>query len=80
MDNELEIINDRLSDIINRLESLENKIDRLRHLICAAREEQLAIARELEERRARGLTGTAAIEHHNEWMRRYGLYHLIISL
>lgn len=34
---------------------------------------------ELEERLRLGLTGQAAIDHYNEWMRRYGMNHLIVK-
>lgn len=35
---------------------------------------------ELADRQRRGLVGDAAISHYNEWMHRYGMDHLMVTL
>ena len=40
---------------------------------------EAAVARqELADRQRKGLTGDAAITHYNEWMKRYGMEHLMV--
>ena len=40
-----------------------------------------AVARqELADRQRKGLTGDAAIAHYNEWMKRYGMEHLMVKV
>ncbi len=62
--------------MINELISIEQKI------IDIGKQMQLetkVCSMELQERLHLGLTGKAAIEHYNAWMKRYGLNHLIVE-
>lgn len=54
----------------------QSQLNRLRTRLRA--EEKILVA-ELNERRAHGLIGRAAIKHYNEYMRAHGLTHLIVN-
>lgn len=45
----------------------------------AIRNEGRVYQAELEERQRLGLHGAAAIEHYNNWMKRYGMTHLMVD-
>lgn len=66
----------QLEQICEDLQSISARLDALNIRMC--KEEQVCAA-ELNERRAKGLTGRAAIIHYNEYMRAHGLNHLIIK-
>ena len=66
---QLEQISDELQCISARLDAIN--VSMLR--------ETKVIEAELNERRAKGLTGRAAIIHYNEYMRAHGLLHLIVK-
>lgn len=66
----------QLEQICEDLQSISARLDALNLRMC--KEEQVCAA-ELNERRAKGLTGRAAIIHYNEYMRAHGLNHLIIK-
>ena len=66
----------QLQQICEDLQSISARLDALNLRMC--KEEQVCAA-ELNERRAKGLTGRAAIIHYNEYMRAHGLNHLIIK-
>ena len=63
-------------DTLNKLMSIEQQVIdigkkmQLETKVCGA---------ELEERLRLGLTGKAAIEHYNAWMKRYHMEHLIVE-
>ena len=42
------------------------------------RNEATVARQELADRQRKGLTGDAAIAHYNEWMKRYGMEHLMV--
>lgn len=44
------------------------------------RNEATVVRQELADRQRKGLTGDAAIAHYNEWMQRYGMEHLMVTL
>lgn len=63
-------------DILNELKSIEHDAIALG---AAIRNEGKVCREELEERLRLGLTGKAAIEHYNAWMKRYHMEHLIVE-
>lgn len=55
-------------------------IERQLHDIGAAIRYEGAVCRaELEERQRLQLHGAEAVGHYNDWMRRYGLTHLVVK-
>jgi len=61
---------------LNELRSIEQ------HIIDIGKQmqqETKVCGAELEERLRLGLTGKAAIDHYNTWMKRYHMEHLIIT-
>lgn len=66
----------QLQQICEDLHSISARLDALNLRMC--KEEQVCAA-ERAERLAKGLTGRAALIHYNEFMRAYGLNHLIIK-
>lgn len=65
-----------LEQICNELQDIDARLEALRERMC--KEEQILVA-ELNERRAKGLTGRDAIIHYNDYMRKHGLLHLIVK-
>lgn len=66
---QLEKICDELQGISARLDAINVRMFK----------ESKVIEAELNDRRAKGLTGRAAINHYNEYMRAHGLLHLIVK-
>lgn len=66
----------QFEQICNDLQDLDARLEALRERMC--KEEQILVA-ELNERRAKGLIGRAAITHYNEYMRAHGLNHLMVK-
>lgn len=66
----------QLEHICDELQGISARLDAIN--VRMFRETQVMEA-ELNERRAKGLTGRAAIIHYNEYMRAHGLLHLIVK-
>lgn len=67
---------DKINDIMERLHYICEELDNL----CAQMSrEEFVIERERADRLAHDLRGAAAIEHYNDYMRRYNMTHLIIE-
>ena len=60
------------------LKELKGIAKKLEDLNVQMNYEAKVYAAEREERERLGLTGDAAIEHYNEWMKRHGMEHLIV--
>ena len=60
---------DRLQEIESQMEAIGENIRKEEQVYCA----------ELEERQRLGLHGEAAIKHYNEWMKKYGMEHLMVK-
>ncbi len=61
---------------LKKLLSIESSMDAIGKNI---RRENEVYSAELAERLKLGLSGDAAIQHYNEWMCRFGMYHLIVK-
>lgn len=61
---------------LGRLHQIESQMEAIGENIH--KEEQVYRA-ELEERQRLGLHGEAAIKHYNEWMKKYGMEHLMVK-
>lgn len=66
---QLEQICDELQGISARLDAINFRMFR----------ESQVIEAELNERRAKGISGREAIIHYNDYMRKHGLLHLIVK-
>ena len=64
-------------NILAELNEIQRRLDTLRSQIY---NEHVIMQQELEERLELGLTGNDAIEHFNNWMKRYDMNHLIIEI
>ena len=60
------------------LKNLKDILKQLNDLNAQMNKEAKVFAAEQRERERLGLTGDAAIEHYNEWMKRYGMEHLMV--
>ena len=60
------------------LKELKGIAKKLEDLNAQMNYEAKVYAAEREERERLGLTGDAAVEHYNEWMKRYGMEHLMV--
>ena len=60
----------------DKLQKLENQMEAIGDNI---RHEGQVYRAELEERQRLGLHGSAAIRHYNEWMKKYGMEHLMVK-
>ena len=65
-----------MKNILSELKEIERKSLELNKQI---NEEGRVYAAELRARQAKNLTGDAAIEHYNEWMKRNGMEHLMLK-
>lgn len=63
-----------MKKILSELTEIERKSIELNKQI---NEEGRVYAAELRDRQAKGLTGDAAIEHYNMWMKNHGMEHLM---
>lgn len=65
------------------MEQTLNTLKRIEHdaieIGKAIRNEGKVYQAELEERQRLGLQGDAAIKHYNEWMKKYGMEHLMVK-
>ena len=55
------------------LKNLKDILKQLNDLNAQMNKEAKVFAAEQEERERLGLTGDAAVEHYNEWMKRHGM-------
>ena len=60
------------------LKELKGIAKKLEDLNVQMNKEAKVFAAEREERERLGLTGDAAIEHYNEWMKRHGMERLMV--
>ena len=60
------------------LKNLKDILKQLNDLNAQMNKEAKVFAAEQEERERRGLTGDAAVEHYNEWMKRHGMERLMV--
>ena len=65
-----------MKQTVDRLQEIESQMEAIGENI--RKEEQVDRA-ELEERQRLGLHGEAAIKHYNEWMKKYGMEHLMVK-
>lgn len=65
-----------MKQTVDRLQKLENQMETIGENI---RREGQVYQAELEERQRLGLHGEAAIKHYNEWMKKYGMEHLMVK-
>ena len=65
-----------MKQTVERLQKIENQMDTIGENI---RKEGQVYRAELEERQRLGLHGEAAIKHYNEWMKKYGMEHLMVK-
>lgn len=61
---------------VDRLQEIESQMETIGENI---RKEKQVYRAELEERQRLGLHGKAAIKHYNEWMKKYGMEHLMVK-
>lgn len=61
---------------LGRLHQIESQMEAIGENI---RKEEQVYRAELEERQRLGLHGEAAIKHYNEWMKKYGMEHLMVK-
>ena len=61
---------------VDRLQEIESQMEAIGQNI---RKEEQVYRAELEERQRLGLHGEAAIKHYNEWMKKYGMEHLMVK-
>lgn len=59
-----------------QLEEIESKARSLNHQI---NDEGRVYAAELADRKAKGLTGEAAVKHYNDWMAAHHMEHLMVK-
>ena len=60
------------------LKNLKYILKQLNDLNAQMNKEAKVFAAEQEERERLGLTGDAAVEHYNEWMKRHGMERLMV--
>ena len=60
------------------LKNLKDILKQLNDLNAQMNKEAKFFAAEQEERERLGLTGDAAVEHYNEWMKRHGMERLMV--
>ena len=60
------------------LKELKGIAKKLEDLNVQMNKEAKVFAAEREERERLGLTGDAAVEHYNEWMKRHGMERLMV--
>lgn len=60
------------------LKNLKDILKQLNDLNAQMNKEAKVFAAEQEERERLGLTGDAAVEHYNEWMKRHGMERLMV--
>lgn len=65
-----------MKQTVDRLQEIESQMEAIGENI--RKEEQIYRA-ELEERQRLGLHGEAAIKYYNEWMKKYGMEHLMVK-
>lgn len=65
-----------MKQTVERLQKIENQMETIGENI---RKEDQVYRAELEERQRLGLHGEAAIKHYNEWMKKYGMEHLMVK-
>ena len=65
-----------MKQTVERLTKIENQMETIGENI---RKEGQVYRAELEERQRLGLHGEAAIKHYNEWMKKYGMEHLMVK-
>ncbi len=65
-----------MKQTVDRLQEIESQMETIGENI---RREGQVYRAELEERQRLGLHGEAAIKHYNEWMKKYGMEHLMVK-
>ncbi len=65
-----------IKQTVDRLQEIESQMETIGENI---RREGQVYRAELEERQRLGLHGEAAIKHYNEWMKKYGMEHLMVK-
>lgn len=65
-----------MKDLLETLAQIETNA---RTIGETMRKEQIVYKAELDERLKLGLTGDEAINHYNNWMKKYKMFHLIIK-
>lgn len=65
-----------MKQTVDRLQKIESQMEAIGENI---RKEGQVYQAELEERQRLGLQGDAAIRHYNEWMKKYGMEHLMVK-
>ena len=65
-----------MKQTVERLQKIENQMETIGENI---RKEGQVYRAEPEERQRLGLHGEAAIKHYNEWMKKYGMEHLMVK-
>lgn len=65
-----------MKQTVDRLQEVESQMETIGENI---RKEGQVYRAELEERQRLGLHGEAAIKHYNEWMKKYGMEHLMVK-
>jgi hypothetical protein len=65
-----------MKQTVDRLQEIESQMEAIGENI---RKEKQVYRAELEERQRLGLHGEAAIKHYNEWMKKYGMEHLMVK-
>lgn len=65
-----------MEQILSQLKDIENKARNLNNQI---NDEGKVYAAELADRKAKGLTGDAAIKHYNDWMSAHHMEHLMVK-
>lgn len=65
-----------MEQTLSQLKDIENKARNLNNQIY---DEGKVYAAELADRKAKGLTGEAAVKHYNDWMAAHNMEHLIVK-
>ena len=65
-----------MKQTVDRCQEIESQMETIGENI---RKEGQVYRAELEERQRLGLHGEAAIKHYNEWMKKYGMEHLMVK-
>ena len=65
-----------MKQTVDRLQEIERQMETIGENI---RKEGQVYRAELEERQRLGLHGEDAIRHYNEWMKKYGMEHLMVK-
>ena len=65
-----------MKQTLDKLQKLENQMEAIGDNI---RREGQVYRAELEERQRLGLHGEDAIRHYNDWMKKYGMGHLMVK-